>query len=208
MDTYTALRKRALAKRDEAIKDARSLYKQALRRIDQLERQLGREIPRQAIVPEPEAKKIMDLMLENIPKDRPFLAQELVELIRELYPERDVSPKTVRTYLHRLLVRGEIKRVCKPKGQEVMYGHRDCPAQGPPDEAAALTNVAETVLQEVGPMTMLQLTLAIQDRGTRPELKPHSLMQSLGRALRENQGRFVNGKDGRWGLAQENRPVT
>jgi hypothetical protein len=198
MNTYTTLRDRAGANRDEAIRDANSLYKQALKRIDQLERQLGREIPRQAIVPEPEAKNIMDLMVENMPKDKPFMAQELVDLLRDLYPERDLSPKTVRTYLHRLLVRGEIKRVCRPKGKEVMYGHKDCTVEGNPDETAALTNVAELALREQGPMTTLQLTLAIQDRGTRPELTPHSLMQSLGRALRDNQGRFVKGKDGRW----------
>ncbi|MEX2307129.1 MAG: hypothetical protein WD738_06030 [Pirellulales bacterium] len=198
MDAYQQLRQRAKQRRDEAIREARSLYDQALKRIELLERSLGREMPKQTIVPEPDARRIMDLMVENMPMDRPFLAQELVELLRDLYPERDVAPKTVRAYLHRLIVRGEIRRVSRPKGKEVLYAAKTCTADGPPDAAAALINVAETVLREVGPMTMLQLTLAIQDRGTRPELKPHSLMQSLGRALRDNQGRFVKGKEGRW----------
>jgi hypothetical protein len=201
MDAYTDLRNRARARRDETIREAHSLYKQALKRIDLLERSLGREKPKQAVVPEPEARRIMDLMVENMPKDRPFSSAELVELLRDLYPERDIAARTIRTYLHRLIVQGEIRRVCKPKGKEMLYAHKACTVETVPDQAAALTNVAEQVLQEAGPMTMLQLTLAIQDRGTRPDIKPHSLMQSLRRAIWDNQGRFVKGKDGRWNIA-------
>jgi hypothetical protein len=70
MDAYTELRQRARSKRDETIRDANSLYKQAIKRIDQPERQLGRAMPMQAVVSEPDAQGIMELMLANMPKAR------------------------------------------------------------------------------------------------------------------------------------------
>jgi hypothetical protein len=57
------------------------------------------------------------------------------------------------------------------------------------------------VLRELGPMNILNLTVAILARGRRPEVKPRPLMESLRRALCQNQGRFRKDGVGRWGVA-------
>lgn len=201
MNAYQQIRERARRKRDEAIRDARSEYDQTMKRIEVVERSLGAPLLKQVVIPEPEVRKIMDLILEVIPKDRPFTSIDVVELLRDYYPEREFKPNTVRTYMHRLALFNKLKRICRLRGTEVTWAAIDCPVKEPYDGSASLVDVAELVLKESGPMTMLQLTLAVQKRGMRPEAKPRSLMESLRRALCHNQGRFRKGIEGRWRMA-------
>jgi hypothetical protein len=200
MNAYQQLRQRAKQARDESIRDAQSLYKQAIRRIELLEKSLGGGTPKQALTPEPVAKALMALMLEKMPQDRAFTSHELVDHLRRAFPEREIVVRTVRTYLHRMAISGDVRRVCKARGQTVQWAARDCPVESVPDEAAALTNVCDHVLRQSGPMTLMDLTMAVQKRGTRPGAKPRSLMESLRRAMCQHQGRFVKGEGGQWNI--------
>jgi hypothetical protein len=201
MNVYQELRIRARQKRDEAVRDAQSIYKQIIKRIELVERSLGCPLRQQPVTPESVAQSIMRLMVADMPKDRAFEGGELAALLRDRYPERQIDTRTVRTYLHRLSVQGLVRRVSKPNGRLVQWAARECPIEVVPDEAAALVNVTEVVLRESGPLNLMQLTLAMQKHGTRPELKPRSLMEALRRSLCYNQGRFLKGRDGRWGVA-------
>ena len=200
MDAYSTLRDKARVQRDTAIRDAQSLYKQTIKRIELLERSLG-NYKKQPVVPEPEQRAILALMREMIPKDRTFTMVEMAEMLRERYPDREFKTLTLKHYFHTLSVRGEIKRVAKLAGRQVTWADKDCDVQPTIDGAAELVYVAALVLEESGPMTMMELTLAIQSRGTRPDAKPRSLMVSLQRALWHNQGRFERAQGGRWGMA-------
>jgi len=61
-----------------------------------------------------------------------------------------------------------------------------------------LSDAAEVVLGEVGPLTAAEIVVNLKERGYRPDDDPHLLLNSLRDAFKRNRGRFERGEGGRW----------
>jgi len=57
---------------------------------------------------------------------------------------------------------------------------------------------AEIVLRERGPLTLVEIAMAVQAMGVRAGDDPQVLLNNLRASFRYHEGRFVRGKDGRW----------
>lgn len=58
----------------------------------------------------------------------------------------------------------------------------------------------EHVLRELGPMTLVELTIEVQRRGCRPGDAPRKLEHNLRVGLIYHSERFSRDREGRWGL--------
>lgn len=197
MDAYEQLKTQARQKRDAAVKRARVEYRDSLHRIDQLRATLGEDVPKgKASRRKPTIELICDLM----PRDRAFTFADIHRALTEAEPGREFNQLSVRTLLPRLQEQGIIRRVTKNQSGRVLWAAVGAPVADCPFGGKALTEVAEIVLKECGPLTPVELVVAIQDRGYRADANPRQLVASLRNAVRRYPGRFQTGQDGRWGV--------
>lgn len=198
MDAFEALRKQAREKRNEAISLARAEYRQSIQQIDELQRGLGcgyRRVSRSKTQP------LQDLMLELIPKDRPFTVNDMVGWMKAKHPLRNFNTPTIRAIIPHLSERGVIHRVGRDAKGCVLWAAVGSKVKVSPYAAMPLTEVAEVILKERGPMRLVELVLAMQQAGFRKDADPRRLMQSLRWANKRYAGRFQVGEDGRWEMA-------
>jgi hypothetical protein len=64
----------------------------------------------------------------------------------------------------------------------------------------ALTNIAEQVLRERGPMTPTELVVMLQEQGYRATADPRRMVAALRNSVQRYAGRFSVALDGRWSV--------
>ncbi|MCI0379107.1 MAG: hypothetical protein L0215_15975 [Gemmataceae bacterium] len=196
MDAYETLRKQAAQKRDALIKAARAEFRQSLRRIRELQLQLGGTAPK-AIQTKP--KPIIEMIADLAPRDRTFTLAEVVALLNQAEPNRKYHVPTIRTFFQRLEKQGMIRRVRRANGN-VLWAAAGCRTPDTLYGAQSLTEVAADVLRASGPLRVAELLVAIRERGYRADADPHKLLTSLVSDLKRNPGRFRRDKAGRWSV--------
>ncbi|MEM7478422.1 MAG: hypothetical protein AAF483_25850 [Planctomycetota bacterium] len=186
MDRFSELRKLAREKRDAAILAARDEYHEALQEIAMLEKRLkprkpslkGRKKPKV-----PMRVRIMDV----VPRDRNFTLAELLELLG--LPEREST--AVRATLDRLKKRGEIVQVRRGKGHKVaLWAVKEFGEEVNVLNQMSMIEAARQVQTELEVPTLMELCVAMLDRGYQPgtdlQTFRKSLQQILGRQNASN----------------------
>jgi hypothetical protein len=64
----------------------------------------------------------------------------------------------------------------------------------------ALTEIAEQVLRERGPMSPVEVVVMLQVQGYRADANPRRMVAALKNSVRRYSGRFTVGGDGRWSV--------
>jgi hypothetical protein len=191
------LQQQAATKRDEAIKAARTEFTQTLRLIDDLGERLFYE--RRRIANRSPKRPIIDLIVEAMPKKRPFQLREVLTKLRKAQPKRNFHEPTIRTLFKRLSDQGRILKHSKGERGFILWVASECPVDvAGPMAALSLSDVAEQVLREAGPLRAVEVVLAVQERGYRPGADRHSLLNNLSQAFKRNGHRFVIDTNGRW----------
>ncbi len=191
------LQQQAATKRDEAIRQARLEYTQTLRLIDDLGERLFYE--RRSAANRGRKRPITDLIIEAMPKSRPFQLREVLAKLRKSDPKRTFHEPTIRTLFKRLSDQGRILKVSKAARGYVLWAASECPPMDPgPFAALSLSDIAEQVLRESGPLRAVEVVLAVQEKGYRPDADQRSLLNNLSQAFKRNGHRFAVGTDGRW----------
>jgi hypothetical protein len=200
MDAYEQLKSQARDKRDAAISRARTEYRDTLGRIDSLRSDLGEDV----LAAKPQrTKPIIELIVELIPRNKGFTFADVHRALCDSEPGRQFNQLSVRTLLPKLEAQGIIRRVSKNQKGRVVWAAAGAKVQESPYGAMPLVDVAEHLLRESGPMTTVELVVAMQEHGHRADVNPRQLVAALRTSLRRYPGRFVRGGDGRWGVAGE-----
>lgn len=199
MSPFDALRKQAVEKRDTAIVAARAEYRQSLQQIENLCHSLGGDAPRPS---KSKARPILELICALIP-DRAFTVGEMVEMLRDAHSDRTFNVPTIRTFFPRLAEQGIIRKVSRSVGGQVLWAAVGADVDENPFRAMPMTDMAEQVLRECGPLRLHELVVAMQDRGYRPDAEPRRLAASLRWSAKNSQDRFTRGEDGRWDCARD-----
>jgi hypothetical protein len=199
MDIIDELRKQARERRNAALALARAEYRQTLEQIEQVRRGLGVGYKR---VSRSKSKPLQDLICDLIPLDRTFNINELVVMMRTRFPLRKFNVPTIRTIVPRLGEQGIIRKVGRDEKGCVLWASVHAKVEASAFAAMPLTEVAEMLLRERGPMRLTELVVTMQQAGFRRGAEPRQLMQSLRWANKRYPGRFEVGEDGCWKFAQ------
>jgi hypothetical protein len=132
-----------------------------------------------------------------IPRDRTFTLPEIIP-IAQAAMLRPTPPSTIRKGLRLLEQYGEVRRVKRAAYGVVQWEVCDGPQKELPLEAMRLPDVAAMLLELGGPMSLVELVIAMQRLGYRAEVRPQSMLHTLRWCLKGAPGRFVEGEDGRW----------
>ena len=191
MSQFDDLRQLARDKRDTAIDAAKSEYHKELLSINALEKKLGRK-PSLKGRPKPITALRVEIM-EAIPTDRNFTVYDVLESLGMA----DTEKARVRTTFDRMINRKEIKRVRRGrKGNPALFAVWDF---GPiPSELNDMSQIkaAETVLRDLGPSTLVELVVAMCERGYVAVSGKQTLARSLKSAM-YHKSDFVC-DDGKW----------
>jgi hypothetical protein len=192
------LRHEAARKRDEAIEAARANYKLAMRLINDLALNLDVEIASPG-KRRGNQRAIVDLIVDFMPKDRPFAMREVLAKVREAYPKREFNEPSFRTKFKELKDAGIIKQVRKEDRGFIVWAAANCPVSAVgPLAAVSIADAAERVLRDKGPMRQAEIVLAVQENGYRPDANRRTLYGTLTQAFKRNKHRFAVGTDGKW----------
>jgi hypothetical protein len=197
MDAIKLLRQRAADKRDKAIKDARHEYQKIVQLLDMMEESLGDE-------PAPPTRRqrlwrpIVDLLAEVIPKDRTFTIDEAVELLKQREPGRDFNAQSVRTMFPEMAKQGIVRKVRRTAGGFVHGASAELEVSDDPIAVLSYGDATERVLMEKGPLTPVEIVVALKESGYKPHDDPRSMLRSLMDSFKRNRKRFSRGEDGRW----------
>jgi hypothetical protein len=195
MDVYDQLMTLARRRRDADLEQVRADYRLAVRKIGELQFLLGN----QPQAPKPKlSKPLLEVICDMMPKDRPFTFSEVIAAIAKAEPDRPLNESSIRTLLPRLADQGIIRRVGKNQAGRVEWAAAGTVTADNPYGAMALTEVAEIVLREHGPMTPAELVVNIRESGYRADADPRRMVASLRQSVRRYPGRFEVGDDGRW----------
>jgi hypothetical protein len=201
MDSIKAiaiLRHEAARKRDDAIEAARAEYSAAMQLINELGQRLAIETPSPG-KRRGNQRTIIDLILDYMPKDRPFAMREVLAQVRAAYPKREFHEPTFRTQFKRLKDQGLIRQVRKEDRGFIVWAASTCPAEAVgPLAAVSIADAAEIVLRDRGPLRQAEIVLAVQENGYRPDANRRVLYGTLSQAFKRNRHRFAVSADGRW----------
>lgn len=195
MNDFTPLRKRALAKRDAAIAQARKEYAETLAAISALEQDLcGKESSRH---------KKMSVCIERcIPADREFTTLDIMAGLEALDPTRVWRMRSIHSHLSRLRDKGIIRRIKRHRNLEpAVYARNDVAVAPLPFQGMTLTQAIESIL--VKPMTATAITVALLEGGWETSMARKALLNAVSVKLRS--GGFQseggrNGKNAKWSL--------
>jgi hypothetical protein len=197
MDAFEALRHQAAQKRDAIIKAARAEFWRTAQAITVLRYRLDRNTPKRS---GPKPKALMALLCETIPRDRLFTIAEVIELLAEADPERHIHVRTIRPYFQRMEKKGLVRPIRRgPNG--IVWAAADCPVTPDPHGTRTLPEVAADTLREFGPLTAVELVLALQARGYRTDANPRTLYAAIKTSLRRNKQFRQDG--GKWTQVRE-----
>lgn len=200
MDAIELLRKQAARKRDDAIQAARDEYHRNLKTIAELGLRLGHPIKTTRGTP---AKRIItELIVEYMPKDRPFSHREMVAILRKYVPNRRFQEPTIRTMFKKLADDGRVRRVRKGDHGFMLWAAPECPVEDAgPMASMSLPEAAEYVLKDRGPLRPVEIVLAVQELGYRADGDQRTMLSGLSQALKRYKDRFALGADGKWSAA-------
>ncbi len=197
MDEYLRLRKLAAAKRDKAIAEARSEYREAVKRIRELRCRLGGESRNAS---KTVYKPLAEILPGLLPRDRLFTIDDAYELLKCTDTKRYFHLPSVRQQFTVMHTMGLIRRVQLAGGSRVLWAVPEFTTPATEFGALNIAAVAERILRERGPMTALEIVLHAQARGYRPEADPRTVTQSLRCSMCKRSDRFRYGKDKRWAV--------
>ena len=125
---------------------------------------------------------IYDLIVEHIPRDRPFALRDVMPLLCRAEPHRHFIEPTVRAIFKRVIDDGLVRKVRKSDHGYMLWAAPECPI----DELGPLATVSiadaiEYVLRREGPLRPVELVLAVQQHGYRVDASPHALLGTLRR---------------------------
>ncbi|HTQ40995.1 MAG TPA: hypothetical protein VMJ32_18415 [Pirellulales bacterium] len=194
MDAFELLRKQAAQKRDAHVKAARAEFWRTVVAIKALRQRLDSNAPKP---PVPNPKSLMVLLRENIPHDRLFSAADAIALMADADPERRIRFRTIRPYLERLEKKGIVHKIRRGT-QGVFWAAADY--AGPLDLSSTrfITEVAAEALHKFGPLTSLELVVALRAGGYRTDAPARALLNNVATSLRRNRLFRKDGK--RWSL--------
>jgi hypothetical protein len=195
MDAIDELRQYALSQRDETIRITRELCARRLAEIEQLRRNLG--IEGRAVGGQPMSEMVCDL----IPTDRTFTIREIIEGLRAADPEREFTLPSVNACIHGLKDSGMVKRVSRGDGGQAIWAAAALDVEEGEFGSMRMADVSAILIGERGPMTAVELVIAMQQRGYRPEANPNLLVRSLATTLKRAKGRFRADDKRRWRVA-------
>lgn len=194
-DLYEQLKAEAAKKRQEATQRARREYQETLRQIEALRCRMGYDPPRK----KPKRyRPIVELIADVMPRQKTFTFAEIHKLLTEAQPDREFNQLSVRTTLRQLSKQGMVKSVAKDQAGRVLWAAADAEIKTSPFGSKPLTEVAEIMLRERGPMQPVELVIAIQETGYRAEANPRRMVAALRSSVRRYPGRFTVGDDGKW----------
>jgi hypothetical protein len=187
--TLKPLREQAARKRDKAIQAARNEYRDTLKQIDQLGMRLSLDVRtfRGARRKQP----IHELIVQHMPKDRPFALRDLLPILSKAEPSRQFREQTIRVLFKRLIDEELVCKVRKSDHGFMLWRAPECPI----DELGPLATVSvadamEYALKREGPLRPVELLIAIQKYGYRPDAAPRNLLATLGQALKRSLTKF------------------
>ena len=191
---YDSLRKQAASRRDDRIRAARAAFNESVKLISQLEREIEGTVSRPYRV-----HRILDMVRELVPTDRPFTVAEMVTMLSRESPDRVAYVPTIRSIFTRLEREGIIKRVGRD-GVHVHWASVKYNGRLSPHGAATITTVAKQVLGEKGPLRLSELIVAMRESGYRSEANPRKMLASVAATLCRNADTFrvIKGASGGW----------
>jgi len=197
MDPYEQLAADARAIRDKAMQSARAEYKVAIRRINNLRRQLTGEAP---LANARGDGSMIRRLIELLPTDSHFTITEATEAMHADSVGRHFAANSIRSAFAKLRMAGKVQRVGRRNGH-VLWATPTAKVEVCPFGGATLADIAEQLLREHGPMRVSELVVEMKERGYRPDEKPGQTARNMLRALTRFSGRFERGEDGRWQTA-------
>ena len=195
MKPFDELRQLASERRDAAIQAAKDEYREVLRGIATIERQLGISTP-----PKYQERRLSlaDAIVSLMPHDRTFCLDDACRWLSETDPSRTFTRGSITSNLYVLVKRGIIKRVRYASGNQ-------CSAYAVPsfvcdDPPSTILDFAEAVIREAGqPMTATEIMVAMLESGFEPEIGPKRALGSLLRGMSKRHLRFVRSGQ-KWSL--------
>src|SRR5215211_4492633 len=183
MDVLKGLREQAARKRDKAIQSARNEYRDTLKEIDTLGMRLSLDV--RTTRGARRKRTIYELIIEHMPKDRPFAHRDIMPILCKAAPHRQFIDATVRTIFKRLIDDGAVRKVRKSDHGYMLWAAPGCPV----DEIGPLATVSiadaiEYVLRQQGPLRPVEILLAVQALGYRPDASPRNLLATLSQGLK------------------------
>lgn len=198
MDAIETLTQQAREKRDQAIADARTEFNESMAAIRKLARELR---PAEKKPPRPSGAPVFSLVASCVPEGE-FTCDDLLRNLRTRAPDREFTVGTVRVYLCTLCDRGLIRRVARgERNRTVWEAVEGVSVPEKPCAAWFIPDAAELVLRERGPLRVVELVVALQDRGYRADCDPSVLANSVSKSLQYHPERFHKGRGGRWGIS-------
>jgi hypothetical protein len=110
-------------------------------------------------------------------------------------PSRVFHMPSIRTLFPDLAKAGAIRKVRRAAGGFVHWAAAELEVGDKPIAAMKLSDAAEVVLGEVGPLTAAE---SLKERGYRPDAEPRVLLVSVRDAFKRNRSRFSRGDGGQW----------
>ena len=194
MEDFNSIRKRARERREKSIKQARVEYAETLARIAELEQDL---LGRQPV----KYKSIASCVEAVIPTDRTFTSADIMAGLEALGSGRVWRKRSVDNHISQLRGRGIVKRIRRVRnGQLALYALADLDTEPVPFEGMDLAACVSLVLRDAdGPMRPTEVAVALLEHGYETSMDRGGLRNAVCAVLRD-EGRFVRGEDGKWGL--------
>ena len=192
MDAFKTLRREAAEKRDRAIANARQDFDETIVQIEELEKSL-----QEPVVFHRHKLPIVALIREVMPRDREFVLDELIGLMRAADTSRKYQKASVSAMLRRLCNEGEVTRTQKGGGSRaVKYIAAECVRPPYEFEGMSQVGIAELILREKGePMTMTAIVVEMFERGFRTESDKRVVSHSIEACMRKAPTRFRKAGD-------------
>jgi len=187
MAPFYELRKLASDRRDQAIEAAKAEYREALKSIAAIERQLAVETPAKYQERRP---SLADAIVSLVPHDRTFGLDDICGWLSKADPSRTFTRGSITSNLYVLVKRGVIKRVRYASGNQcAAYAVPSFNCDGPP---STILDIAEAVLREAGQsMTATEIMVTMIESGFESEIGPKRAMSSLLRGMSKRTSRFM-----------------
>jgi hypothetical protein len=198
MDALKLLREQAARRRDKAIQAARNEYRDSLKEIDQLGMRLNLDV--RATRGARRKKTIYNLIIEHMPTDRVFALRDVLPILRKAEPYRQFIEPTVRTTFKRIIDDGHLRKVRRSDHGFMLWAAPGCPIEEiGPLATVSIADAIEYVLRRDGPMRPVEILLAVQALGYRPDASPRNLLATLAQGLKRNSPRrFVQLTNRKW----------
>ena len=164
-----ALRRQAIDKRNKAIAQARTEYRLAVQQIADLAHTLGCAYQKPSRV---KHKAVLVLMAELVPQDRLFNVFDMMDMLRAECPDREFKMHSLRTFFPQLENQKLIRKVTRDDQGRVLWAAVGLKVESTEFGAMPLPAVAEKILRERGPLTLIELVIEMRRRGFRPHKDP------------------------------------